>query len=86
MAKHSTRRARDEPLTSFAGTHKALARVLRAAREHGVTIRRTGGNHYKLETDDGPVYCSSTPRVGDIAAQRLKRDLRAKGVDLDGAR
>lgn len=83
MAKYSKRGNKGEPLFTFEGVHKALGDVLRAAaRKTDVVVRYTGGGHYKIDTPNGPVLASSTPRVPDAAAKRLRRDLRAKGVDV----
>lgn len=80
FSSHPTHR--HAPLSTFEGAHKAVAAVLRAALKTGATIRRTGKGHFQVETANGAVHVSGTPRDPEAAAKRLRYQLRQKGMEI----
>lgn len=59
--------------------NRDLRDLLAEAEKDGCTVERRRNGHLRINTPNGPVFCSSTP--SDFrAVHKIRRDLRAKGV------
>lgn len=56
-------------------------RLVRELRELGFAVEATGGGHYRVDTDQGPVFLPSSPSCSR-ATQNARAELRRHGVDI----
>jgi biotin operon repressor len=56
-------------------------RLVRELRELGLAVDATGSGHYRVDTDQGPVFLPSSPSCSR-AMQNARAELRRHGVDI----
>jgi hypothetical protein len=61
--------------------NKQHAQLLQKLQDMGHAISLTGGGHYRIDTENGPVFTGASPS-DRRAWQRLRSDLRRKGVKV----